>query len=173
AWRHDGGQQLRRCRHVEPALPERPRYHHGLRVRGELPRRSVCRRGSALSRDPCAGVCRERHGGCLRGARGSGTGGALIMTDLFTPLYAGPFELPHRVVMAPMTRNRAGDGNAPHALNATYYQQRSDAAFIITEATQVCPEGMGYPGTPGIHSDAQIDGWREVTDAVHEAGGRI
>jgi N-ethylmaleimide reductase len=95
------------------------------------------------------------------------------MADLFTPLTAGPFELPHRVVMAPMTRNRAGEGNAPHALNATYYQQRSDAALIITEATQMCPEGMGYPGTPGIHSDAQIDGWREVTDAVHEAGGRI
>ncbi len=89
-----------------------------------------------------------------------------------------PFELHNltlrnRVAMAPMTRNRAGDGNAPHALNATYYQQRSDAALIITEATQICPEGMGYPGTPGIHSDAQIDGWREVTDAVHEAGGRI
>mgnify|MGYP000850486877 CR=1 FL=1 len=95
------------------------------------------------------------------------------MADLFTPLTAGPFELPHRVVMAPMTRNRAGEGNAPHALNATYYQQRADAALIITEATQMCPEGMGYPGTPGIHSDAQIDGWREVTDAVHEAGGRI
>lgn len=95
------------------------------------------------------------------------------MADLFTPLTAGPFELPHRVVMAPMTRNRAGEGNAPHALNATYYQQRADAALIITEATQMCPEGMGYPGTPGIHSDAQIDGWGEVTDAVHEAGGRI
>jgi N-ethylmaleimide reductase len=95
------------------------------------------------------------------------------MADLFSPLSAGPFDLPHRVVMAPMTRNRAGDGNAPHALNATYYQQRSDAALIVTEATQVCPEGMGYPGTPGIHSDAQIDGWREVTDAVHEAGGRV
>ena len=95
------------------------------------------------------------------------------MADLFSTYTAGPFELPHRVVMAPMTRNRAGDGNAPHALNATYYQQRSDAALIVTEATQICPEGMGYPGTPGIHSNAQIDGWREVTDAVHEAGGRI
>lgn len=95
------------------------------------------------------------------------------MADLFSPLTVGPFDLPHRVVMAPMTRNRAGDGNAPDALNATYYQQRSDAAFIITEATQICPEGIGYPGTPGIHSDAQVDGWREVTDAVHEAGGRI
>ena len=75
--------------------------------------------------------------------------------------------------MAPMTRNRAEEGNAPHSLNATYYKQRSDAALIITEATQVCPEGMGYPGTPGIHSEVQIDGWRAVTDAVHETGGRI
>ena len=95
------------------------------------------------------------------------------MVDLFTPFTVGPFELPHRVVMAPMTRNRANEGNVPHSLNATYYQQRSDAALIVTEATQVCPEGMGSPGTPGIHSDVQIDGWREVTDAVHEAGGRI
>ena len=95
------------------------------------------------------------------------------MTDLFSPITAGPFDLPHRVVMAPMTRNRAEEGNAPHSLNAKYYKQRSDAALIITEATQVCPEGMGYPGTPGIHSDAQIDGWRAVTDAVHETGGRI
>lgn len=72
-----------------------------------------------------------------------------------------------------MTRNRAGEGNAPTALNATYYQQRADAAIVITEAAQICPEGMGYPGTPGIHSDAQIDGWLAVTDAVHEAGGQI
>ena len=95
------------------------------------------------------------------------------MADLFTPLSIGPFDLPHRVVMAPMTRNRAGEASVPHTLNATYYQQRSDAALLITEATQICPEGRGYPGTPGIHSDEQIDGWREVTDSVHETGGRI
>ena len=95
------------------------------------------------------------------------------MADLFTPHEAGPFRFPHRVAMAPMTRNRAGEGNVPHALNATYYQQRADAALIVTEATQICPEGQGYPATPGIHSDAQIDGWLEVTDAVHEAGGTI
>ncbi len=93
------------------------------------------------------------------------------MTDLFTPFATGPFSFAHRVVMAPMTRNRAGPGNVPQELNADYYRQRSDAALIVTEATQVCPEGLGYPGTPGIHSDAQIDGWRAVTDAVHETGG--
>ena len=95
------------------------------------------------------------------------------MADLFSPLAAGPFEFPHRVVMAPMTRNRAGPGNVPHALNAAYYRQRSDAAIVITEATQICPEGLGYPGTPGIHSAEQTDGWTEVTDAVHEAGGLV
>lgn len=95
------------------------------------------------------------------------------MTDLFAPLSAGPFNFPHRVVMAPMTRNRAGEGNVPRALNATYYQQRADAALIVTEATQISPEGQGYPGTPGIHTYQQVDGWREVTDSVHEAGGLI
>ena len=95
------------------------------------------------------------------------------MPDLFSPLTAGPFDFPHRVAMAPMTRNRAGPGNVPGALNALYYRQRSDAALIVTEATQICPEGVGYPGTPGIHSGEQVDGWLEVTDAVHEAGGTI
>ena len=75
--------------------------------------------------------------------------------------------------MAPMTRNRAGGGDVPHELNATYYSQRASAALIVTEASQVCAEGKGYPGTPGIHSDKQIEGWRGVTEAVHAAGGRI
>lgn len=75
--------------------------------------------------------------------------------------------------MAPLTRNRAGEGNVPGALNAEYYRQRASAALIISEATQVAPKGQGYPRTPGIHSDAQVDGWSTVTDAVHDAGGRI
>jgi len=75
--------------------------------------------------------------------------------------------------MAPLTRNRAGAGNVPGSLNATYYRQRASAALIISEATQVAPKGQGYPRTPGIHSDAQVEGWQTVTDAVHEAGGRI
>lgn len=95
------------------------------------------------------------------------------MADLLTPHRAGPLTFAHRVVMAPMTRSRAGPGNAPGALNAAYYRQRSDAALIVTEASQVHPEGVGYPGTPGIHSAAQVDGWRMVTDAVHEAGGLV
>ncbi len=92
---------------------------------------------------------------------------------LFTPLRMGPLELPNRIVMAPLTRSRAGAGNAPTCMNATYYLQRASAGLIITEATQVSPQGVGYPGTPGIHSYEQIAGWRNVTDAVHSAGGRI
>jgi N-ethylmaleimide reductase len=94
-------------------------------------------------------------------------------SDLFTPFQLGPLLLPNRVVMAPMTRNRAGAGNVPTALNAEYYEQRASAGLIVTEATQVSPQGVGYPGTPGIHTDAQVEGWRRVTDAVHRAGGRI
>ena len=75
--------------------------------------------------------------------------------------------------MAPLTRNRAAEGNVPHDLNVEYYRQRASAALIITEATQVAPKGQGYPRTPGIHSDAQLEGWKEVTHAVHDAGGRI
>jgi N-ethylmaleimide reductase len=93
--------------------------------------------------------------------------------DLFTPFQLGPLLLPSRIVMAPMTRNRAGDGNVPTPLDVEYYRQRTSAGLIITEATQVSPQGVGYPATPGIHSDAQVAGWRRVTDAVHQAGGRI
>src|SRR5262249_52730836 len=98
---------------------------------------------------------------------------SMAKVDLFTPIKIGSLPLPSRVVMAPMTRNRAGEGNAPTALNAEYYVQRASAGLIVTEATQVSPQGVGYPGTPGIHSDAQVEGWRQVTAAVHQAGGRI
>jgi N-ethylmaleimide reductase len=94
-------------------------------------------------------------------------------SPLFRPFQLGPWRLPHRVVMAPMTRNRAAAGNTPTALMVEYYAQRASAALIVTEATQIAPEGVGYPGTPGIHSDAQVSGWRAVTDAVHARGGRI
>jgi len=93
--------------------------------------------------------------------------------DILSPFKLGPLMLPNRVVMAPMTRNRAGPGSAPGPLNATYYAQRASAGLIVTEATQVSPQGVGYPGTPGIHSATQVAGWKGVTDAVHAAGGRI
>jgi N-ethylmaleimide reductase len=98
---------------------------------------------------------------------------AMATPDLFTPIELGALVLPNRVVMAPMTRNRAGAGNVPGALAAKYYRQRASAGLIVTEATQVSPQGVGYPGTPGIHDDLQVAGWRRVTDAVHAAGGRI
>ncbi|WP_199315399.1 MULTISPECIES: alkene reductase [Oscillatoriales] len=93
--------------------------------------------------------------------------------NLFTPFKLGRYELPNRIVMAPLTRMRAGAGNVPTSLNATYYVQRVSAGLIIAEATQISPEGAGYPNTPGIYSAEQVAGWRLVTDAVHAHGGRI
>jgi len=96
-----------------------------------------------------------------------------MVPTLFSPVTVGPYTLANRIVMAPMTRNRAGPGNAPTAMNATYYAQRARAGLIVTEGTQISPQGVGYPGTPGIHSADHIAGWRLVTDAVHARGGRI
>lgn len=93
--------------------------------------------------------------------------------NLFSELRVGPYRLANRVIMAPLTRNRAGEGNVPREMNVTYYRQRASAGLIITEATQVSPQGQGYPSTPGIHSEEQLGGWRKVTDAVHQRGGRI
>src|SRR6476469_1062791 len=93
--------------------------------------------------------------------------------NLFSPVKLGSLELPNRIVMAPLTRNRAAAGNVPTEMNATYYVQRASAGLIISEATQVSPQGQGYPNTPGIHSQEQVAGWRLVTDAVHARGGRI
>ncbi|MCA9421739.1 MAG: alkene reductase, partial [Nitrospira sp.] len=96
------------------------------------------------------------------------------MTKLFEPLTIGSLTLPNRIIMAPLTRMRSKQpGNVPHELNATYYAQRASAGLIISEATQVSQQGQGYPGTPGIHSQEQVQGWKLVTDAVHKAGGRI
>ena len=99
---------------------------------------------------------------------------AAAQADLFTPIELGGLTLPNRVIMAPLTRNRAiMPGNVPQAMNATYYAQRAGAGLIISEASQVSPEGIGYPATPGIHSAEQVAGWRTVNDAVHAEGGRI
>ncbi|WP_295555255.1 alkene reductase [uncultured Hyphomicrobium sp.] len=97
------------------------------------------------------------------------------MTEkLFTPLTVGALTLPNRIVMAPLTRNRAKpEGDVPHALNVEYYAQRATAGLIITEATQISPEGKGYIQTPGIYSPEQVAGWKLITDAVHAKGGRI
>jgi len=93
--------------------------------------------------------------------------------DLFSPLEVGPLVLRNRIVMAPLTRSRAGPGNVPNQLNALYYAQRASAGLIISEATQISPEGQGYISTPGIHSAEQIEGWKCVTKAVYVAGGHI
>ncbi|HEY9103160.1 alkene reductase [Chitinimonas sp.] len=95
-------------------------------------------------------------------------------SPLFTPIELAGLSLPHRVVMAPMTRARSTQpGDVPNAMNARHYAQRASAALIVSEASQVSPQGKGYSFTPGIYSDEQIAGWRKVTDAVHAAGGRI
>ena len=96
------------------------------------------------------------------------------MATLFDPLKLGDLELPNRIVMAPLTRSRAvGGSRVPNALMAEYYVQRASAGLILSEATAVTPQGVGYADTPGIWSDEQVAGWKLVTDAVHKAGGRI
>ncbi len=99
------------------------------------------------------------------------------MTSLFDPLRVGDIALASRIVMAPLTRNRASRGQVPNELMREYYAQRADpatgAGLIVTEATQICPEGQGYLDTPGLHSAEQVAGWRRITDAVHARGGRI
>lgn len=92
---------------------------------------------------------------------------------LFEPYALGDLTLANRVVMAPLTRNRAGAGLVPSELAATYYAQRASAGLIITEATQVSAQAQGYQDTPGLYTPEQIAGWRKVTDAVHAEGGRI
>ncbi|HKI59895.1 MAG TPA: alkene reductase, partial [Mariprofundaceae bacterium] len=94
------------------------------------------------------------------------------MSDLFSPMKLGSLELPNRIFMAPMTRNRAPE-NIPTAMMAEYYRQRAAAGLIISEGSQVSPQGVGYPATPGIHSEEQVEGWKQVTDAVHSEGGHI
>src|ERR1700675_4586652 len=97
-----------------------------------------------------------------------------MTSPLFTSVHIGGRQASHRVVMAPMTRARSTQpGDVPNAMNARYYAQRASAALMVTEATQVSPQGKGYSFTPGIHSDAQAAGWSLVTNAVHAAGGRI
>jgi len=94
------------------------------------------------------------------------------MTDLFSPLKLGSFELPNRIFMAPMTRNRAPDTIA-NAMMAEHYRQRASGGLLITEGSQISEQAVGYPATPGIYSDEQVAGWRQVTDAVHAEGGHI
>lgn len=98
---------------------------------------------------------------------------SLPTSDLFEPVALGPIELKNRIVMAPLTRARAVAGDVPNPLAAEYYGQRATAGLIISEATQISRQGKGYAWTPGIHTDAQVAGWRDVTEAVHSKGGRI
>ena len=95
------------------------------------------------------------------------------MTDLFSPVKLGSIAMSNRMVMAPLTRNRSSMEGVPQEINVTYYEQRASAGLIITEATPISPMGHGYPLLPGIYTDAQVAGWKKVTDAVHAKGGKI
>ena len=95
------------------------------------------------------------------------------MTDLFSPVKLGSIALSNRMVMAPLTRNRAGEGGVPQDINVTYYAQRASAGLLISEATPISPMGHGYPLLPGIYTDAQVAGWKKITDAVHAKGGKM
>src|SRR5882757_6590492 len=95
------------------------------------------------------------------------------MPTLQDPIRIGAWNLRNRIIMAPLTRCRSSEGRVPNELMATYYRQRASAGLIISEATSVCAMGVGYPDTPGIWSAEQIEGWKKVTRAVHEEGGRI
>jgi len=95
------------------------------------------------------------------------------MPNLFDSLAVGAWTLPNRIIMAPLTRARAGAERLPNALMAEYYRQRASAGLILSEATSVTPMGVGYADTPGIWSAEQVEGWKSITRAVHEAGGRI
>lgn len=94
-------------------------------------------------------------------------------SNLYAPFQLGDITLSNRMVMAPLTRNRAEAGNVPGPLTVTYYEQRASLGLIITEATQVSAQAQGYVSTPGVHTPEQIEGWRKVTDAVHAKGGKI
>ena len=95
------------------------------------------------------------------------------MSDLFSPVKLGSIAMSNRMVMAPLTRNRSSMEGVPQDINVTYYEQRATAGLIITEATPISPMGHGYPLLPGIYTDAQVAGWKKVTDAVHAKGGKI
>ncbi|SAK67920.1 NADH:flavin oxidoreductase [Caballeronia ptereochthonis] len=100
--------------------------------------------------------------------------GKYFVNTLFDRIRIGDLDLPNRIVMAPLTRSRAiGGQRVPNALMAEYYVQRASAGLIISEATAVTPQGVDYANTPGIWSDEQVLGWKQVTDAIHAVGGCI
>ena len=96
-----------------------------------------------------------------------------MAVSLFDPIKLGAIEAPNRIIMAPLTRGRAAAGFVPTELAVEYYRQRASAGLIISEATGISQEGLGWPSAPGLWTDAQVEGWKPVTDAVHNAGGRI
>ena len=95
------------------------------------------------------------------------------MPNLFDPIDLGDIHCPNRILMAPLTRGRASPGHIPNDMMRLYYEQRASAGLIISEATGISQEGLGWPSAPGIWTEAQTEGWKPITEAVHKAGGRI
>jgi N-ethylmaleimide reductase len=127
-----------------------------------------------MARGIAAGLCHAHvDGSCLSPPNFPEQQKMSTPTKLFEPFKLGPMTLPNRLVMAPLTRNRAVAGLVPNPLAVEYYGQRASAGLLITEASQVSQQGQGYQDTPGIYSKEQVAGWRKVTDRVHERGGRI
>ena len=93
--------------------------------------------------------------------------------NLFSPVTIGSLTLANRIIMAPLTRNRAAEGDVPQAMNVEYYRQRAGAGLVISEGSQISPQGLGYPHTPGIYSPEQVAGWQKITQAMHKEGGKI
>src|ERR1700691_3325202 len=108
---------------------------------------------------------------CLASSPGCSFGG-ILMPSLYSPIKIGPFTLQNHLVISPMTRSRA-TGNVPNDLMVEYYKQRASAGLIITEGTSPSPNALGYPRIPGAFSDAQVAGWKKVTDAVHTGGAKM
>jgi N-ethylmaleimide reductase len=106
-------------------------------------------------------------------ANNTATNATIENADLFQPVQLGPLQLANRIVMAPLTRSRAKEGDVPGDLALEYYVQRANAGLIIAEATQISPQGKGYILTPGIYNTKQVQAWKNITDAVHHAGGKI
>lgn len=95
------------------------------------------------------------------------------MPSLFDPIALGAIHAPNRIIMAPLTRTRATEGHVPTGLMIEYYRQRAGAGLIISEATGISRQGLGWPSAPGLWLDSQVEAWKPVTEAVHRAGGRI
>src|SRR3984885_11678427 len=131
------------------------------------------RRPSGDQISPVGLAMKGQVGDRYRISRSPADGGTFLMTNLFDPITFGAIEAPNRIIMAPLTRGRATRSHVPTPLMAEYYRQRASAGLIISEATGITQQGLGWPSAPGLWSVEQVAGWKPIVRAVHDAGGRI